>query len=113
MLRLDANPRVRVVHEESRCEFFIRPLDPRTNERLLKEARNDQGEFDPIKYNGLVVDAVVMEWGGVGAAGVEAPTSTENKRALGEKFPAISGFLFRKATDIRLWCDEVETAKNG
>lgn len=114
MLNLNADPQVWVTHEESGCEFLIRPLDPRANQKLLKAARDPKkGEVDFIKHNGLVVDHVVIEWKGVGGNGAELPPTEENKKKLGEKFPPIANFLFQRATDIKLFCDEVDEAKNA
>lgn len=113
MLNLNADPQVWVTHEESGCEFLIRPLDPRENQKLRKRATDRKGVFDFIAHNGLLVDHLVIEWSRVGGPGGELPPTEENKKKLGEKFPGIANFIFERATDIKLFCDEVDEAKNA
>lgn len=113
MLRLDASPQVTVSHDETGCEFTLKHIHPRDNQKMLKRAKDKRtGEVDFIVYNGLVVDAAVIEWAGVGGAAGELPATEEHKRTLGEKFPSIANFIFGKATDVKLFCDEVDAAKN-
>lgn len=114
MLNLNANPQVWVHHEETDTEYLIQPLDPRRNQKLLKEARDPKkGDVDFIKHNGLIVNEVVLEWKRVGGPEGELPPTDENKRKLGEKFPPVAQFLFQQATDIKLFVDEVDAAKNA
>lgn len=113
MLNLHAKPQVWVTHDESGCEFEIVPLDPRDNQKMLKKSRDKKGDLDHLSYNGLVVNAVVVDWKGVGGSGELLPPTEENKRALGEKFPLIASFLFGRATDISLFIEEEDAAKNA
>lgn len=112
MLRLDAKPQLWVTHDDSGCEFLIGPITPRDNQKLLKAAKDKKGEIDYIVHNGLTVDFCVVEWKHVGGPEGELPPTEENKKKLGEKFPSIANFLFRQATDIKMFCDEVDAAKN-
>lgn len=113
MLNIDANPQQWVTHEPTGCRFKIKPLDLRTNQALVKECRDAAGEQDAVQYNGRVVDAVVLDWEGVGAGGVLAAPTADNKRKLGERIPSLSGFLYQKATDVRMFLDEADAAKNA
>ncbi len=113
MLMIDAAPQVWKTHESTGCRFKIKPLEPETNQALLKECRTATGDFNAIQYNGRVVEAVVVEWEGPGVGGMPAEPTADNKRKLGERFPTISGFLFQQATDVRMFLDEVDAAKNA
>lgn len=112
MLRIDADPQVWVIHDETGAEFLIRPMEPRLNQKLLKRSRDKKGDIDFVTHNGLVVEEVVVDWKGVGGAAGGMPASDENKRTMGEKFPVLANWLFTQSTDIGLFCDEVDAAKN-
>lgn len=112
MLNLNATPQVKIEHEETGTSYLIRPILPRDNQKLMKQARDKKGDLDYVSFNGLLVAFAVIEWWGVGGPDGSLPPSDENKKALGEKFPVISNFVNAKATDIKLFVDEVKAAKN-
>ena len=113
MLSIDeTRPRVWIEHEETGTRYLVGPIEPRDNQKLLKRSRDKQGNIDFVKHNGLSVDFAVFEWEGVGARGVAAPCSTENKIKHGERFGRIAVFIAEKAGDPALFLEEEHDAKN-
>ena len=113
MLSIDeTRPRVWIEHEETKTRYLIGPIEPRDNQKLLKRARDKQGNIDFVRFNGLLVEHAVFEWDGVGARGVVAPCSAENKIKHGERFGKIANFISEKASDPALFLEEEEDAKN-
>lgn len=112
MLRLDTNPQVWVKHDETGAEFLIKAIEPRDNQKLIKQARDKKGEVDFIVHNGLICDHAIVEWKGIGDGNGEIAASPENKKKLGEKFGPLSNWIFQQATDIKLFMEETRAGKS-
>lgn len=116
MLRIDDDlvPQVWVDHEATGTRFLIRPVEPKDAQRLLKAARDKtSGELDNVKYNGLAAAHLITDWEGVGQDGALAPCSTAARVKFGERFGRIVSFLMDRATDMKMFSDEVDAAKNA
>ena len=116
MLRIDDDlvPQVWVEHKETGTRYLIRPVEPKDAQRLLKAARDkESGELDNVKYNGLAAAHLICQWEGVSQSGAAASCSTEGRVKFGERFGRIVSFLMDRATDMKMFSDEAEEAKNA
>lgn len=110
----DVVPQVWVPHEETDTAFLIRPLEPKDTQRLMKEATvKKSGEFDAVLYNGLCAQHMIVDWKGIGEKGVASDCTPEATMRFGRRFGRIVAFLTEKATDPKMWSDEVDAGKNA
>lgn len=111
----DLVPEKERTHKETGLVFWIGPIDLKTQEALLKSAREGEakpGEYDGTLHNRLIVDKAVRRWKGVGMAGQTAECNSANKMKFGARFASIADWIYAQATSPMLFAEEVEQAKN-
>jgi hypothetical protein len=111
MLDLDKEDSFEATHPETGVGFTLRPVDPRTYERLQKRAGKERsGAVDAIAFSGLFAAHAIIDWRGVKQECTEA-----NRKRFGEKFAfSVTPWIINQSMDAARSLDaEVEDAKNG
>lgn len=109
----DITPRVWVSHKETKTRYQIKPVEPKDSKRLLAAAKDENGEFDGVKYNGLAAEYMIIDWEGVSANKQPTPCTSEARVKFGERFGRIVALLMERATDPRMFSDEEDAGKNA
>ena len=109
MLKLLNNPEERTYWVEwNGARFCIRPLTRRQIFKLTKQASKTKWvrgrrieEVDDEALDDLIRRHIMVNWKGVvDENGNEIPFSDEAAKQLTDQYPALSNYLFEKATDI-------------
>lgn len=115
MLLLDRVERqIEITHEGTGAKFALRPLEPRRHASLQNQCRDRRNPdiVDYVKLNGLIAKEIILEWEGVGDKNGAVECTDENKIKFGERYSGtVMPDLVDRATDVKLFQDEVDAAK--
>lgn len=110
MLDLDKDDVFEETHPETGVTFTLKPVDPRTFERLQKQCKGRSGAVDAISFAGVFAAHAIDGW-----QGVKQDCTAENKKRFGEKFAFnVMPWMMNHCMDAARSIDgEVSAAKNA